>query len=82
MKTRAGGYRRHSKTRDRALTLVLVGLVLLMPPVAAIFHVDSKLFQIPATLIYLFAVWALLIIGAALLSRPLREGDETEDRAP
>ena len=67
---------RHRKTRDRALILPLAGLILLIPPVAGVFHLDAKIAGVPFTLVYLFAVWALLIAGAAALSRRLRDGDE------
>jgi len=67
---------RHRKTRDRALILPLAGLILLTPPVAGVFHLDAKIAGIPFTLVYLFAVWALLIAGAAALSRRLRDGGE------
>ena len=79
MADRAGEYRRRRKTRDRALILLLIGLALLMPPLAKIFQIDAKLAGVPATLIYLFVVWAVLIIGAARLARPLRDADGNED---
>ena len=47
MNDRAGAYRRNRKARDRAQVLVLVGVVLLMPPVAGIFQIDAKLFFDP-----------------------------------
>ncbi len=67
---------RHRKTRDRALILPLAGLILLTPPVAGIFHLDAKIAGIPFTVVYLFAVWALLIAGSAALSRRLRDGHD------
>jgi len=69
---RAGQHRRDRKTRDRALILLLIGLALVMPPVAGVFHLDTKLGGIPVTLIYLFVVWALLILGALRLAGALR----------
>lgn len=75
-----GGYRRARKIRDRSLVLLVIGLVLLMPPVAPLFHIDSKLFGLPATLIYLFALWAALILGARLLARPLQQTTEQADK--
>lgn len=69
---------RHRKTRDRALILPLAGLILLTPPVAGVFHLDAKIAGIPFTVVYLFAVWALLIAGAAALSRRLRDGDDPD----
>lgn len=69
------------KARDRALVLPLVGLLLLMPPLAGIFHVDARVAGVPFTLAYLFGVWAALILGCALLSRRLRLSDEEPDTA-
>lgn len=60
------------KIRDRSLALLLVGTILLTPPVAGISLIDGKLAGIPVSLLYIFCVWAFLIFGAALLARPLR----------
>jgi hypothetical protein len=67
---------RHRKARDQALILPLVGLILLTPPVAGVFQLEAKIAGVPFAVIYLFVVWALLIAGAAVLSRRLRNGDE------
>ena len=82
MSDRAGEYRRHRKTRDRALILLLVGIALLMPPLAGIFYFEGKLFGIPGTLIYVFVVWAVLILGTARLARPLQRTGDGEDSEP
>ncbi len=66
---------RQRKARDRALILPLVGLILIMPPVAAIFQLDARIGGVPFLLVYLFAVWAALIAGAAGLARRLRDID-------
>jgi choline-glycine betaine transporter len=76
MHDRADQPLRHRKIRDRALILQLVGLILLMPPVAGVFHLNSTIAGLPFTVVYLFAVWAFLIAGAAALSRRLRDGDD------
>lgn len=60
------------KTLDRAFILPIVGLLLLVPPVANIFQLDVYLAGIPFTALYLFSVWGLLIVGAIALSRKLR----------
>lgn len=62
------------KARDRAMILPLVGLILLAPPVGEIFLLDAKIAGVPFTLVYVFAVWALVIAGAAMLARRLRAG--------
>ena len=67
---------RDRKSRDRALILPLVGLILLMPPLAGVFQLDAKIAGVPVTLLYLFSVWAVLIAGAAALSWRLRDVSE------
>ena len=75
MRRRADQPLRHRKARDRALILPLIGALLLTPPVAGIFQLDARIGGVPFLLVYLFAVWAALIAGAAVLSRRLREAD-------
>ena len=59
---------------DRSFILTLVGALLLTPPLAGIFQLDIRVLGIPFTGLYLFVVWAALIVGTALLSRRLRHG--------
>ena len=63
------------KVHDRSMALVLVGAVILMPPVIGISLIEGSLFGIPIPLLYVFAVWGALIAGAAALARPLLETD-------
>ena len=72
----------HRKARDRALILPLAGVILLASPVSTIFHLDAKIAGVPFTLIYVFAVWAGLIAGAAMLARRLGPGDDGETAPP
>jgi hypothetical protein len=70
------------KTSDRALVLLLVGCLLLTPPLAGIFQLDIRILGIPFTGFYLFAVWGALIAGAAVLSRRMQKNadrDSSED---
>lgn len=60
---------------DRSIALLLVGTVLLLPPLATIFLIDGKLAGVPIPLLYILIVWGLLIAGGAVLARPLREND-------
>ncbi len=83
MTNRADQPLRHRKARDRALILPLAGVILLTPPVAGIFQLDAKIAGMPFTVLYLFAVWAILIAGAAALSRQLRDHvEDTGEKAP
>lgn len=65
------------KIRDRSVALLLIGTVFLMPPMVRIGLIDVKFFGLPFALVYLFSVWALLVVGAALLARPLRDSEKT-----
>jgi len=56
--------------------LLIAGAVLLTPPLAGVSLIDGSLGGVPIPLIYVFAVWVLLIVGASLLSRPLTESDD------
>lgn len=68
MADRAGEERRDRRTRDRSLVLLILGLVLLMPPIAGVFHIEARLFGVPVTLLYLFTVWGALILLARRIS--------------
>ncbi len=70
------------KTSDRSMILLLVGCLLLTPPLAGIFQLDIRILGIPFTGFYLFAVWAGLIAGAAALARRIQKSadwDNPED---
>ena len=69
------------KTRDRAFMLPLVGVVLLLPPFADIFQIDFRVAGIPFTAVYLFVVWAALIVGAMIISRQLSAAYDPDDEA-
>ena len=73
---RAGQQRQQRKTRDRALVLVIAGFLLLMPPFVGIFEIEAHLFGVPVALVYLFTVWAGLIVGAARLAASLRVSED------
>lgn len=70
------------KAHERALLLPFLGMLLLLPPVAGIFQLDVRLFGVPLAALYLFTVWAVLIVLAAVLSRPLLRGAEAPPRGP
>lgn len=76
---RADHARTHRRTRDRAIVLLLSGVVLLSPPVAGIFQLEARIAGVPLTLIYLFVVWGGLIFGASRLAPRLRDTDPESD---
>jgi len=68
---RAGRPPDGAKARDRSMVLLLAGLTLLMPPVGGIFQLDAKIAGVPFTVVYLFVVWAMLILCGWRLARRL-----------
>jgi len=59
------------KTYHLALLLPLTGLFFLMPPAAYMFGMPAMLGGIPVIVVYIFSIWGLLILGAALLAKNL-----------
>ena len=54
------------KLESAALFLTLFGAMLIMPPLAIVFQIERRLLGIPFEVIYLFLVWAGLVVGALL----------------
>lgn len=70
------------KIRDRSVALLIVGTLLLLPPVAGISLVEARVFGVPFPLLYVFLVWAALIAGAARLAGRLQEDENLAERMP
>lgn len=66
---------RHGAIGDRLIALFLFGVLLLMPPMLAIFNVETLVFGIPLLYLYLFVVWIALVGFVALILRPRRADD-------
>ena len=59
------------------LLLTIFGALLMLPPLVYVFNQPIAHFGIPQIVLYLFAVWLLLIVGTALLTHALpREGSD------
>lgn len=63
--------------RDVAAALPFAALVLLMPPIILIAAVPLRLAGVPFIVIYIFGVWAAVIVAAFLVARVLAR-DEPE----
>lgn len=75
---------RRRKVTDAAVILPLLGTFLLMPPFIRIFVPNGDIAGIPVVILYLFAIWLVLIAVAWRLAGPLRgymqaERPPTED---
>lgn len=69
--------------RDAATILPVVAAVLLLPPVILVFSASVTLGGVPLIVIYVFGVWAAVILAAWLLARhqarvPDGAGDSAE----
>ncbi|RMH39348.1 MAG: hypothetical protein D6688_14130 [Alphaproteobacteria bacterium] len=69
-------YRRR-RLMDAARLLPFVGAVLILAPV--VLRPEGRAMTTAPTLIYLFAVWFGLIVGAALIARRLDDEDRGAD---
>ncbi len=66
------------RTGEKAAVVLLIGLILLMPPVANIFSLQHKIAGIPFMLVYLFVVWAGLIFAGFRMSRRMLQDYEVQ----
>ncbi len=67
------------KTRDKSVALLIVGFILMMPPIVRTSLFEGSIFGIPYTVFYMFTVWALLIVGAAIMAPRLRDSDKSRE---
>jgi hypothetical protein len=66
---------RRTARRDRLIGLFIAGALLLNPPILNLF--GGTLGGWPVLYLYLFIVWALLIVVVAIVMRGRAEADET-----
>ena len=70
------------KLQSATLVLTVLGALLMLPPFVMVFNQPISHWGLPQTVIYLFAVWLLLIGGTALLNHQLpREPSDTDGEA-
>jgi len=65
------------KKREIALILPMIGTFLLLTPIVNVFMSDTDPSPLITKLLFIFGVWACLIIAAYILSRAL--ASETRD---
>ena len=59
------------KKREVALILPIVGVILLLTPILQSFTIGNETSPLTSTLLFIFGVWAALIVSAFILSRIL-----------
>ena len=66
------------KLESAALFITVLGVLLILPPLAVLFQLERRFLGVPIEVIYLFACW-LGLVGAALwLGRKLPREAEAE----
>jgi hypothetical protein len=69
------------KLESAALFLSILGVLLILPPLAVVFQLERRVFGVPLEVIYLFVCWLGLIAGAYWLGRRLPREAEAEPPA-
>ena len=73
---------RESKLNKRLVALFLLGCVLFNYPILSLFNLEIPIFGLPLLLVYIFAIWCLLIGLTALATRfPSKEHKDDSDDA-
>lgn len=62
-------------TRDAATALPVVAVFLLLPPVILVFAAPALVFGIPLIVIYVYGVWAAVVLAALLIARRLERAE-------
>jgi hypothetical protein len=57
------------KLESAALLLTIAGVLLIMPPLVQLFQWQTRFFGVPIEVIYLFLIWAAMVIGARGLAQ-------------
>ncbi len=64
------------KPVDTALLAVVMGVMLVAPPLILLFNKPASVFGVPLPVLYLFGVWLTLVLIACLLSGRLPAEDD------
>ena len=65
-----------SRSRELLVALLLLGVLLLVPPLLTIFNQATRVLGVPMLYLYLFVVWAALI---ALVALTVERRDSADD---
>lgn len=69
------------KLENAAFVLPVFGAALIVPPLINVFNVPMMVGGVPVEVIYLFAVWTLMIGATAWLSRHMGHGTSNDGEA-
>ena len=77
-----GGEDDRQGARDAAAVLPFIATFLLLPPIILIFGAPMLVGGVPLILLYIFGVWAAVIMAAFFLARRLPAGEGARRREP
>lgn len=64
------------RTSERLVALFLLGVLLMLPPMLGVFNQQVRAVGVPLLYLYLFVVWAVLILLTAAVVRSIGIDDE------
>ena len=70
------------RVQDAAVVVPLAGLLLLMPPFMSLFAAPVSVLGIPLVVLYMFGVWAALVLLTWWLARRLAASVDSEPPPP
>lgn len=63
------------KLISAALFFTIFGAIALLPPLVLLFRFDARVAGVPIETVYIFILWAALVIGARWFSRTLPDDE-------
>lgn len=58
------------------ILLPVAGALALLPPILTLFDQPLTLFGVPLSVVYIFSVWAALIVASVLIARKVGPDDD------
>lgn len=71
-----------TKVRDAVALMVLLGTWLVMPPMLDVVNQPTSVLGIPTIVVYVFAVWAGLIVFTRIVAKRAGRAFAREERPP
>lgn len=70
------------KLISAALFFTMFGVIAFLPPLVLLFRFDARVAGVPVEIVYIFVLWALLVIGALWFSRVLPDERRPAKKRP
>lgn len=70
------------KLISAALFFTVFGALAFLPPLVLLFRFDARVAGVPIETVYIFVLWALLVVGTRWFSRVLPDDSPGDDKRP